>query len=45
MLHRVNHLGTLSLHAEPFPANVMSYRVRRLHLGWIEQQLRDTESA
>jgi Ser/Thr protein kinase RdoA (MazF antagonist) len=39
MLHRVNHLATLSLARERFPAGLMSGRVRRLHQRWIEQEL------
>jgi len=39
MLHRVNHLGTLSLAKERFPSNVLSRRVRGLHRRWIESEL------
>jgi len=39
MLHRVNHLGTLSLSRERFPASVLNARVRRLHRAWIEREL------
>jgi aminoglycoside phosphotransferase (APT) family kinase protein len=39
MLHRVNHLGTLSLVREPFPGSVVSRRVRRLHQRWIDREL------
>jgi aminoglycoside phosphotransferase (APT) family kinase protein len=39
MLHRVNHLGTLSLNRERFLANAFSRRVRRLHRAWIEGEL------
>jgi hypothetical protein len=39
MLHRVNHLGTLSLYREHFPASVLSARVRRLHRAWIDREL------
>jgi hypothetical protein len=41
MLHRVNHLGTLALNAEPFPASALSHRVRRIHLRWIERELQN----
>ncbi len=44
MLHRVNHLATLSLARERFPAFVMSARVRRLHQRWIEHELQATTS-
>jgi hypothetical protein len=44
MLHRVNHLATLSLARERFPAGIMSRRVRRLHQRWIEQELRSPAS-
>jgi aminoglycoside phosphotransferase (APT) family kinase protein len=40
MLHRVNHLATLSLARERFPGGMMSGRVRRLHQRWIEHELR-----
>ena len=39
MLHRVNHLGTLSLRREPFPSNAFSTHIRRLHRRWIEREL------
>jgi hypothetical protein len=41
MLHRVNHLGTLSLNAERFPASFLSHRVRRIHQRWIKRELQD----
>jgi hypothetical protein len=41
MLHRVNHLGTLSLNRERFPASFLSHRVRRLHQRWIDRELHD----
>ena len=39
MLHRINHLGTLSLGKERFPASLFSSRVRYLHRQWIESEL------
>ena len=39
MLHRVNHLTTLALARERFPAGVLSSRVRRLHQRWIEHPI------
>lgn len=39
MLHRVNHLGSLSLNREPFLASAFSSRVARLHRGWIRREL------
>ena len=45
MLHRVNHLGTLSLNREPFPARMLSRRVRQLHQQWIEQELQNGRHA
>lgn len=45
MLHRVNHLATLSLARERFPAGLMSGRVRRLHWQWIEHELGTPPSA
>ena len=39
MLHRVNHLGTLSLARERFPASVLSARVRQIHRAWIDHEL------
>jgi hypothetical protein len=39
MLHHVNHLGTLSLQRERFPARVLSARVIRMHRRWIEDEL------
>jgi hypothetical protein len=42
MLHRINHLATLSLARERLPAALMSGRVRRLHQRWIEQELQST---
>jgi tRNA A-37 threonylcarbamoyl transferase component Bud32 len=39
MLHRINHLGSLSLNRERFFASVHSRRVRRLHRTWIEHEL------
>jgi hypothetical protein len=44
ILHRVNHLATLSLARERFPAGMMSGVVRRLHRRWIEQELRTAAS-
>jgi hypothetical protein len=41
MLHRVNHLGTLSLVRDPFPGSVVSRRVRRLHQLWIDRELQN----
>jgi tRNA A-37 threonylcarbamoyl transferase component Bud32 len=45
ILHRVNHLATLSLARERFPAGMMSGVVRRLHRRWIEQELRTAASS
>lgn len=45
MLHRINHLGTLALNAEPFPASALSRRVRRIHLRWIERELQSDSSS
>lgn len=39
MLHRVNHLGTLSLNRERFPASAFSSHIRRLHRRWIDREL------
>ena len=39
MLHRVNHLGTLALTRERFPANVLNARVCHLHREWIDREL------
>lgn len=39
MLHRINHLATLSLNPESFPGRVISRRVLRRHHSWIAQQL------
>jgi hypothetical protein len=39
MLHRVNHLGTLSLRPEPLPGRAFSSHICRLHRGWIRQEL------
>ena len=44
MLHRINHLGTLALRRERFPAGVLNARVRRLHRQWIAAELASTES-
>ena len=43
MLHRINHLGTLALRRERFPASVLSARVGRLHRQWIERELAASE--
>ncbi len=40
MLHHINHLGTLSLRRERFPASVFSGHIRRAHRRWIDQELR-----
>jgi aminoglycoside phosphotransferase (APT) family kinase protein len=40
VLHRINHFGTLSLRPEGLASSVMSGRVRRLHLGWLDEELR-----
>ena len=45
MLHRVNHLATLSLAREGFAAGLMSGRVRRLHHRWIGRELRTSTSS
>lgn len=45
MLHRINHLGTLALSREPFPANVLSARVGRLHRQWIDRELAGSEAS
>lgn len=39
MLHSINHFGTLSLRREPFPSNLFSRRVKRIHRNWIEREL------
>ena len=39
LMHRVNHLATLTLTAERFPASVHSRRVRRQHRDWLEAEL------
>jgi Ser/Thr protein kinase RdoA (MazF antagonist) len=39
MLHRVNHLATLSLKKEPLPGRAVSHLVRKLHRTWIEREL------
>ena len=39
MLHRINHLGTLSLKRERFPGSLHSRRVLRVHRAWIEKEL------
>jgi len=41
MLHRVNHLTTLSVNPEPFPASALSRRVRQIHQRWIGQELEE----
>jgi hypothetical protein len=45
VLHRVNHFGTLSLRRERFPSSVMSSRVRRLHVDWLDAELKGQGSA
>lgn len=39
LLHRVNHLGTLSLHRTPFRNQLYNRRLRALHRSWIANQL------
>jgi hypothetical protein len=39
LLHRVNHLGSLSLNREGLLASAVSSRVRRLHRDWIDREL------
>jgi Ser/Thr protein kinase RdoA (MazF antagonist) len=39
MQHRINHLATLSLNHERFPANLYSRRVRRHHRAHLEREL------
>ena len=39
MLHRVNHLGTLTMGHERFPASAFSSHIRRLHRRWIDREL------
>jgi tRNA A-37 threonylcarbamoyl transferase component Bud32 len=43
MLHRINHLGTLALRRERFPASILSVRVQQLHRQWIERELAASE--
>ena len=43
MQHRINHLATLSLSHERFPANLYSRRVRRHHRAHLERELRRVE--
>lgn len=45
MLHRVNHLSTLSLNREPFPASLVSRQVLRVHRCWIESELHEGAAA
>jgi aminoglycoside phosphotransferase (APT) family kinase protein len=40
MLHRINHLSTLSKARERLRGDVLNGRVRRLHRRWIEEELR-----
>ncbi len=40
MQHRINHLATLFLSHERFPANLYSMRVRRYHRACLERELR-----
>lgn len=39
MLHRINHLSTLSFTRERFPASLVSRQVLRLHRSWIDADL------
>ncbi len=39
MFNRINHLSTLALKRERFPASAFSRRVRRLHEAWIAKEL------
>ena len=39
LLHRINHICTLSLSREGLLASALSRRVRRLHRGWIAREL------
>ena len=39
MLHRINHLATLSLKKESLAARAVSLRVKRLHRAWIAREL------
>jgi hypothetical protein len=39
MLHRVNHLSSLSMRRERFPASVYNAHLRRLHRRWIRDEL------
>ncbi|HEY0872603.1 MAG TPA: phosphotransferase [Vicinamibacterales bacterium] len=43
LLHRVNHLATLSKSRAPFPASAYNWHVRRAHRSWIERELRMSE--
>lgn len=43
MLHRVNHLLTLSTARGAFPASVYNWHVRRHHRAWITRELRRLE--
>ena len=39
MLHRINHLSTLTLNRESFPASMVSRRVLQVHRSWIDSEL------
>jgi hypothetical protein len=39
LLHRVNHLGTLTLNRARFPASLYNRRLRSIHGRWIAREL------
>jgi len=42
--HRINHLATVALKRERFPARLMNARLRHLHVGWLDRQLSSTST-
>lgn len=40
LLHRVNHLATLTLSRAPLPASLYNRRLRAIHAAWLRSELR-----
>jgi Ser/Thr protein kinase RdoA (MazF antagonist) len=45
VLHRINHLNTLAVRREHFPATLYNAHLRRQHRRWLEREVSSTERA